>query len=78
MLVQLLWRVIVPMILMTLVIYLVGEIQNVMRIRLSSSHYPSSVHCQGNKQSAANISFYCSVQFASVVCLILPNNNKIP
>lgn len=39
-----------------------------MGIHLCSSHYPSAVYCQGNKQSGANISFYCSVQFASSVC----------
>lgn len=75
---QLLWRANVTMILMTLLIYLVDGIQNVMRIHLSSSHYLSAVYCQGNKQSVANISFCCSVQFASAVCLIVPNNNKSP
>lgn len=56
------------MVLMTLLIRLVGGIQNVMRIHLSSSHYPSAVYCRGNKQSGANIRFCCSVQFASAVC----------
>lgn len=54
-----------PVVLMTLLICL---IQDVMEIHLSSSHYPSAVYCQGNKQSGANISFCCSVQFASAVC----------
>lgn len=58
----------VAMISMTLLLSLVDGIQNVMGIHLCSSHYPSAVYCQGNKQSGANISFYCSVQFASSVC----------
>lgn len=58
----------VAMILMTLLICLVDGIQNVMGIHLSSSHYPSAVYCQSNKQSGANISFCCSVQFLPALC----------
>lgn len=53
------WDRNVAVILMTLLICLVDGIQNVMGIHLSSSHYPSAVYCQGNKQSGANISFCC-------------------
>lgn len=53
---------------MTLLICLVDGMQNVMGINLPSSHHPSAVYCQGNKQSGANISFCCSVQFPSAVC----------
>lgn len=53
---------------MTLLICLVDGMQNVMGINLSSSHHPSAIYCPGNKQSGANISFCCSVQFPSAVC----------